>query len=257
MSAAEVLVHREGPAVEIALHRPTRRNALSVAMYAALADALEAAAEDPGARCVLLRGEGGAFTSGNDLLDFMQSPPTGTDSPVFRFLSALVGFPKPLVAAVEGHAIGIGTTMLLHCDLVYASETARFQLPFVNLALVPEAAATFLLPRSLGHARAAELLFFGDPFEPRTARALGIVNDVFAPDRLLPEARARVARLCEKPPSALRETKRLMKAAISGDAAAHILVEAASFLERLGTAEVAEAVTAFFEKRKPDFSRFE
>lgn len=252
----EVKILADGPILEIVLDRPRRKNALSVAMYAAIADALEDAGREPQVRAVLIRGEGGVFTSGNDLTDFLQSPPTGADSPVFRFLQDLLAFEKPLVAAVEGHAIGIGTTMLLHCDLVYAADTARFQLPFVNLALVPEAGASYLLPRMLGHARAAELLLFGDPFDAGTARDLGIVNAVFPPESLLGEVRSRLARLAEKPPAALREAKKLMKDPARDALSAHVMTEAAAFMGRLSSPELPEAVAAFFEKRAPDFSRF-
>src|SRR5579859_2852641 len=182
--------HTSDGACEIAMARPQRKNALTLAMYAAMTEALEAAGRDDAVRAVLIRGEGGSFTSGNDLGDFMQSPPTDENSPVLRFLAKLSAFDKPLVAAVEGHAIGIGTTMLLHCDLVYAAPSARFQLPFVNLALVPEAASSFLLPRLAGHVHAAELLFFGEPFDAATARDLGIVNAVA--DDVTAHARGRV-----------------------------------------------------------------
>jgi enoyl-CoA hydratase/carnithine racemase len=202
-------------------------------------------------RAVLLHGEGGSFTSGNDLGDFMQSPPTGENSPVLRFLSALSAFEKPIVAAVEGHAIGIGTTLLLHCDLVYAAPSARFQVPFVNLALVPEAASSLLLPRLAGHARAAELLFFGEPFDAATAHDLGIVSAVA--DDVLAHARARVSALVAKPAQALRLTKRLMKQPLADAVRAQMRAEGAVFIERLASAEVREAITAFFEKRPPNF----
>jgi enoyl-CoA hydratase/carnithine racemase len=238
-------------ASEIVLQRPQRKNALTLAMYAALSEALEVAGRDAAVRAVLFRGEGGSFTSGNDLGDFMQSPPTDDNSPVMRFLTALARFEKPIVAAVEGHAIGIGTTLLLHCDLVYAAPTARFQLPFVNLALVPEAASSFLLPRLVGHARASELLFFGEPFDAAAARELGIVNAVA--DDVLGHARARVRALVEKPAEALKLTKRLLKEPLAGDIPSRMRAEGALFIERLASAEVREAITAFFEKRPPKF----
>jgi enoyl-CoA hydratase/carnithine racemase len=249
----DVTVTQSDGALEITLDRPARKNALSLAMYEALTAALARASSDDGIRAVLITGGGGAFTSGNDLKDFMQNPPAGPDSPVLRFLEAISTFDKPIVAAVEGHAIGIGTTMLLHCDLVYAADTARFQLPFVNLALVPEAASSFLLPRLMGHARAAELLFFGEPFDAATAKELGIVNAVLPAAELLTEARKRVQLLVEKAPEALKQTKRLLRAPRADETRKTMLAEGALFIERLASKEVAEAITAFFEKRKPNF----
>ena len=242
--------------LEITIDRATKKNALTLAMYDALAAALARATADLAIRVVLVRGgvgEGANFTSGNDLNDFMRAPPTGDESPVARFLEALRTFDKPLVAAVAGHAIGIGTTMLFHCDLVYAAEDARFQLPFVNLALVPEAASSFLLPRLVGHARAAELLFFGEPFDAKAAREFGIVNAVVPRDALLPEARKRAQLLATKPPVALRETKRLMKQPLADETKARMRAEGAVFVQRLASPELAEAITAFFEKRPPKF----
>jgi len=256
MDDGEILVEEQAGICRLTLSRPARKNALTLKMYDELARALGKAAGDPSARVVLVRGAGGSFTSGNDLGDFMRSPPSGEDSPVFRFLAQLVAFEKPLVAQVEGHAIGIGTTLLLHCDLVYASESARLQLPFVNLGLVPEAASSLLLPRIVGHARAAELLYFGEPFDAHTAHALGLVNAVLPVEKLAGEVDARLRKLAEKPPAALRETKRLLKAGAADDVRARMGLEGASFVERLRSPEVAEAIAAFFEKRKPDFSRF-
>jgi enoyl-CoA hydratase/carnithine racemase len=253
MADIDVTITRETGALEITLDRAPRKNALSLAMYDALAAALAEASADAAIRAVLIKGSGGVFTSGNDLQDFMRSPPSGSDSPVFRFLEALVAFEKPLVAAVEGHAIGIGTTMLLHCDLVYAADSARFALPFVNLALVPEASSSFLLPRLMGHARAAELLFLGEPFDATTAKELGIVNAVFPAGDVVSEARKRVHALTEKPPEALRQTKRLLKAPLAAETRARMQAEGALFVERLASKEVAEAITAFFEKRRPVF----
>ena len=240
----------------LVLDRPEKKNALTRAMYARLADALVEAAEDPAVRVVVLSGRGGAFTGGNDLGDFMQDPPTGPDSPVFRFLSAAVGFPKPLVAAVEGAAIGIGTTVLLHCDLAYADAGAVFKMPFVDLGLVPEAASSLLLPRLAGQARAAELLMFGEAFSAETAREIGLVNAVVGGD-VAGHALERARALAQKPPAALRQTKALLRRASSGEVGETIAHEGRLFVERLGSPEAAEAFTAFFEKRAPDFSSFE
>ena len=256
MTLAEITTTQADGILEIAIERPKKKNALTLAMYDALTAALAHASSDASVRVALIRGSDGeapVFTSGNDLNDFMRAPPTGEDSPVLRFLEALRTFEKPLVAAVAGHAIGIGTTMLLHCDLVYAAEGARFQLPFVNLALVPEAASSFLLPRMVGHARAAELLFFGEPFDAAAAERFGIVNAVFAGGALLVEARRRAAILAAKAPLALRQTKRLMKQPLAEETRAHMRAEGAVFVERLASPELAEAIGAFFEKRPPKF----
>lgn len=254
MACPEVRVERIGAAVEITLSRPQRKNALTLAMYDALTEALTDAGADPAVRVVSIRGEGN-FTSGNDLQDFLQAPPTSEDSPVFRFLVALIGFEKPLVAIVDGPAIGVGTTLLLHCDLVYAGAAAKFQLPFVNLALVPEASSSYLLPKMMGHQKASELLLFGEPFDAATAERVGIVNQVLASDALLEHARARIATLCAKPARALRLTKKLLHH--DRDVVdARLRAEAALFGELLVSPELAEAVGAFFQKRAPDFSKF-
>ncbi len=247
--------HADG-VLHLALDRPEKKNALTRAMYAALADALVDAAAKPSVRAVVLSGSGGVFTAGNDLGDFLQAPPTGPDSPVFRFLTAAVSFPKPLIAAVAGPAIGIGTTILLHCDLAYAAPDALFKMPFVDLGLVPEAASSLLLPRLAGPARAAELLMFGEAFSAETAREIGLVNAIVADD-VTGHALDRARTLALKPPAALRQTKallRLVTADAVGDTLAH---EGSLFVERLASPEAQEAFTAFFEKRSPDFSRFE
>ncbi len=255
-SPDDVRVTVDGPVMELVFNRPSRRNAIHLDMYTALSDSLMRAAFDPTIRVVLIWGEGGMFTSGNDLKDFMQNPPGSGDSPVLRFLTSLLDFPKPLVAAVDGPAIGIGTTLLLHCDLVYAAESARLHLPFVNLALVPEAGASYLLPRMMGHVRSAELLLLGEPFTAETARELGIVNEVLPSNDLLARARARCRELASRPPEALRLAKELMRAPYKSTLTEAMQKEGIAFIQRLASDEVAEAITAFFEKRAPDFSRF-
>ena len=237
-------------------NRPEKKNALTLAMYSLLAEALGKADENDAVRVILLTGTQGCFTSGNDLADFMSSPPSGKESPVMRFLAAISQTEKPIIAAVSGTAIGVGTTMLLHCDLVYAGESALFQMPFVNLGLSPEAGSTMLLPRMMGHQRAAEFLLLGEAFNAEKAREVGIVNAV-CPDGELQEAVLATARqLAALPAAAVRLTKTLMK---RGDATAvreTIAVEGERFMERLRSPEAAEALRAFMEKRKPDFSRF-
>ena len=245
----------DGRVLHLALDRPEKKNALTRAMYARLADALEEAQDDAGVRAVVLSGRGGVFTGGNDLGDFMMDPPTGPDSPTFRFLRAAAGFAKPLVAAVSGPAIGIGTTILLHCDLAYAAPDAHFKMPFVDLGLVPEAASSLLLPRVAGMARAAELLLLGESFSAETAREIGLVNAVVAD----PTAHAleRAAALADKPPAAVRQSKALLKRETADAVGETMAREGALFMERLASPEAQEAFTAFFEKRAPDFSRFE
>lgn len=239
--------------LHLALARPAKKNAITRAMYADLADELERAAASPDVRAVVLSGSGGVFTAGNDLGDFMMDPPSGPDSPVFRFLRAASTFPKPLIAAVEGPAVGIGTTVLLHCDLAYAAPGARFKMPFVDLGLVPEAASSLLLPRAVGPMRAAGWLLFGEAFSAADALAAGLVNEVVED----PTARAldRAHALAAKPPEAVRLTKALLRRATAVAVQETMAVEGAHFAERLASPEAQEAFTAFFEKRPPDFTR--
>ena len=248
---------RDGHVLHLALDRLDKKNAITRAMYAALADELAAAADDATVRVVVLSGRDRVFTAGNDLLDFMADPPTGPESPVFRFLMAAVGFPKPLAVAVEGPAIGIGTTILLHADLVYAASDARLQMPFATLGLVPEAASSLLLPRLAGHVRAAELLMFGEPFTAEAAHEVGLVNEVVAPGEAVDRALARAHQLAALPPEAIRQTKALLRRASADPVAETIAHEGALFIARLGSPEAQEAFTAFFEKRPADFSSFE
>jgi enoyl-CoA hydratase/carnithine racemase len=238
----------------IAFDRADRKNAITAAMYAAFADALEAAAADPAVRVALLHGSEACFTAGNDLQDFVAHPPQGDDSPVFRFLHAIAAFPKPLVAAPCGVAVGVGTTMLLHCDLVYAGDNARFSMPFAQLGLCPEAASSLLLPAVAGWQRAAEKLMLGEPFGADEARVLGIVNRVLPAPEAIAFARARARRLAELPATSLRETKRLMKGAAADEIARRMAQEGEVFRRLLIAPAAREAFAAFFEKRRPDFS---
>lgn len=241
--------------LRLQLNRPAKKNALSLAMYDAMATALNAADQDPGVRAVLIHGSADVFTSGNDLHDFQESPPSGEDSPVYRFMFAISGFSKPIVAAVAGPAVGIGLTMLFHCDLVYAAESVRFQAPFINLAVLPEAGSSLLMPAQLGYRAAAEILMLGEPFSGAEALRYGLVTQV-TPDgeAALAAAKAAAASLAAKPPTAMRLTKSLLKATSRAAVKAQIREEGARFSERLHSPEVAEAIAAFFEHRQPNFT---
>ncbi len=249
---SDVLTDIRDGVMTITFNRPAKKNALTAAMYGAVADAMTAAANDAAIRVLILTGAGGAFTAGNDLNDFLNNPPRGEETPVSRFLRGIRTFEKPLIAAVAGVAVGVGTTMLLHCDLVYAAPSARLQLPFVNLALVPEAASSLLLPRLVGHQKAAELFFFGEAFDAETAQGLGIVNAVVAEDQLLAHAQARAVLLAKKAPTAIKLAKQLMRQPAT-DMAAQMAAEGVHFGNQLASAEAREAMTAFFEKRAPNF----
>ena len=240
--------------IEIA--RPEKKNALTMAMYQAMADALRAADAAADVRAVLITGQPGIFTSGNDLEDFMQRPPQGPESAVFQFMQALIGCGKPVVAAITGAAIGIGTTMLLHCDLVYVSDEARLAMPFVGLGLVPEYASSLLMPRLVGHAKAAEHLLLGDPFTGERAVELGLANAVLPAGEVVTHARRIAERFNALPPGAVRDSKALMRAGQRDAVQQAIAAESALFGQRLRSPEATEAFRAFFEKRKPDFSQF-
>lgn len=240
--------------IEIA--RPEKKNAITVDMYDAMAKALRAADADPAVRAVLITGQPGIFTSGNDLEDFMQRPKQGMDSPVFQFMQALAGSEKPVVAAVTGAAIGIGTTMLLHCDLVYVSDEARLAMPFTSLGLVPEFASSLLLPQLLGHVKAAEKLLLGDPFSAQDAVDLGLANAVLPAGEVVNHARRMAERFNALPPAAVRESKKLMKRAGAERVMETVAVEGGVFQQRLTSPEAREAFSAFFQKRKPDFTQF-
>lgn len=240
--------------IEIA--RPEKKNALTAAMYQAMADALASADADAAVRVILISGAGGNFTAGNDLADFLATPPMDESAPVFRFIKGFANLQKPFVAAVEGVAIGVGTTMLLHCDLVYAGSSARFALPFANLGLTPEAASSLLLPLRAGHAKAAEMLMLGEAFPAQTALDIGIVNAVLPDGQVLDHALERCRKLTTQPAASLRLTKQLMKRAQDALIRETMNVEADVFRQRLVSPEAKEAFAAFFEKRKPDFSSF-
>jgi enoyl-CoA hydratase/carnithine racemase len=244
--------------IEIA--RPEKKNALTVAMYQAMAEALNAAREDGAVRAVLITGQPGIFTSGNDVEDFLTRPPgqgsDSMDSPVFRFMRALLDCDKPVVAAVTGAAIGIGTTMLLHCDFVYVSDEARLAMPFVALGLVPEYASSLVVPQLMGHRRAAEKLLLGDPFTPEQAVDCGIASAVLPAAEVVAHARRVAERFNALPPGAVREAKQLMRAPERERLLQTIRTEGEIFGRRLRSPEAMEAFQAFLQKRKPDFSRF-
>ncbi len=244
--------------IEIA--RPEKKNALTVAMYQAMTEALKAAKDDPAVRAVLFTGQPGIFTSGNDIEDFMQRAPgqgsEATDSPVFQFMRALIECDKPVVAAVTGAAIGIGTTMLLHCDFVYVSDEARLAMPFVGLGLVPEFGSSLIVPQLMGHRRAAEKLLLGDPFTPEQAVECGIANAVLPAGEVINHARRIAERFNALPPGAVRESKQLMRGPQHAELLKTIRTEGEIFARRLRSPEAMEAFQAFFQKRKPDFSKF-
>jgi enoyl-CoA hydratase/carnithine racemase len=242
-----------GKARALVFNRPAKKNALTVAMYAALADELASAASSDAVRAVVITGAGDTFTAGNDINDFVAEPPISDDSHVVRFLKALVSFPKPIVAAVNGAAIGVGTTMLLHCDLVLAASSARFQLPFVKLGLCPEGGSSLLLPRMLGLQRASEVLLWGESFDAAAAHAMGLVNEVVSPGELAKATARRVERLVELPPDAVAAAKQLIRAPLRTELAETMAREANVFRQRLASAEAAEAFAAFLEKRTPRF----
>ncbi len=253
----DIVTLREGAVQRIQLNRPDKKNAITTAMYAALADAIVAADADRSVRVMLLHGAGDGFTAGNDLHDFLANPPQTGDRPAFRFLHAISHAAKPIVAAVHGVAIGIGTTMLGHCDLVYAAEGTRFHLPFVNLGLCPEGASSVLLPLTAGYQRAAELLMLAEPFDAAKARAIGLVTEVVPGSELLATAAAAAQRLAAKPPQSLRVTKQLLKRALMPQIEAALAAELREFAARLASPEAKEAFAAFFEKRPADFSKYD
>jgi enoyl-CoA hydratase/carnithine racemase len=245
-----VRVQRDGALLAITLARPERRNAITVAMYAALADAIGDASKDDGVRVITIQGEGQDFAAGNDLADFLEAAPrVDNEIPVWRFLRSLATCETPIIAAVQGNCVGIGTTMLLHCDLVIADETARFSMPFVDLALVPEAASSLLFPRLAGRRRAARYLLLCEPFGVDEAEAIGIVSHRTGGGSLDKKVREIVARLLAKPPEALRQTQRLLRHGATDEILERMKLESSLFAERLASAEVKEAITAFFEKR--------
>jgi enoyl-CoA hydratase/carnithine racemase len=245
---------RTGAVFAIAIDRPAKKNAITSEMYDAFAAALREADADEAVRVILVHGRPEAFTAGNDIEDFLQRPPTGEDSAVFRYLAAMSGTQKPIVAAVTGLAIGIGTTLLLHCDIVYAASDSRFALPFASLGVVPEFASSYLLPLVAGHARAAELLLLSEPFDAERAREAGIVSRVMPAAEVLPAAWKAAERIASLPAASIRLTKSLMKRAHAAAIQDQLRIEGEHFRRMLGEPAAREALEAFVQKRKPDFT---
>ncbi len=254
-SQKDIVTERAGSVLDVSFNRPTKKNALTSNMYTTLAGLLDEADKDDGVRVVLLHGAGDSFTAGNDLQDFVKNPPGASDSPQDRLIGALIAFEKPLVAAVHGVAIGSGTTMLPHCDFVYAGEGAKFQMPFVNLALVPEFAASYSVPAQVGYLAAAELILLGLPFDARRAAELGLVTRVVPDPAVLATAKETAQILAAKPAGALRASKRLLKRTLREAFEAAAKAEIQEFAARVRSAEAKEAFAAFFEKRRPDFTK--
>ena len=250
-STQEILTESRDGTLLVRIHRPDRKNALTLAMYAGLTAALDGATRNPAIRAVVMTGSGDSFTSGNDIADFLANPPSGEDSPVFRFLAALRQFEKPLIAAVNGVAVGIGVTLLLHCDLIYARAGATLQLPFVNLGLCPEAGSSLLLPRLIGYPRAAELLMLGEPFSAEQALEWGLINGLGGDAEMTLElALAKARRLAGLPAVAVQRTKALLKRTETEAVRETIAVESRHFIELLQSPEAAAALQAFVSRRR-------
>jgi enoyl-CoA hydratase/carnithine racemase len=252
---SDILTHIDAGVMTITFNRLDKKNSITSTMYAAMADAVAQAAADASVRVVLFQGHESIFSAGNDIGDFLNQPPSTQESPVFRFLRGIATFEKPLLAAVAGPAVGIGTTMLFHCDLVYAGDNAAFSMPFVNLGLCPEAASSVLAPRMFGYHRAAEALLMGEPFFAEAAQEVGLVNRVVPPTEVNGYAQAQARKLAGKPLSSLIETKRLMKGGYQQEVLAKMDEEGKSFGRMLREPAAKEAFGAFMEKRKPDFSK--
>jgi enoyl-CoA hydratase/carnithine racemase len=252
---SEILTHVDAGVMTVTINRLDKKNSFTAAMYGAMADALAQAEGDAAVRVLVFQGHETIFSAGNDIGDFLNNPPATAESPVFRFLRGIASFPKPIIAAVSGPAVGVGTTMLFHCDLVYAGDNAAFSMPFVNLGLCPEAASSVLVPQMFGYHRAAEALLMGEPFFAEAALEVGLVNRVVPPTEANGYAQAQARKLAAKPVSSLIETKRLMKKGQAALVLQQIAEEGASFGRMLREPAAREAFGAFMDKRKPDFSQ--
>jgi len=251
----EILTERSGSVLRVQLNRPAKKNAMTSSMYVTLADIFNTAAKDDQTRVVLWHGAGDSFCAGNDVDDFLKNPPGPGESPQAQLMHALLDFDRPLVAAVQGAAIGGGTTMLTHCDFVYAGESATFQMPFVNLAVVPEFGSSCTVPARFGHIRAAELILLGLPFDAKRAADLGFVTQVVPDQNLLATASETARKLAAKPADALQASKRLMKRSFREQIKAAMKAENEEFSVQIRSQDAKEALTAFLEKRAPDFTK--
>lgn len=251
----EILSHLDAGVMTLTFNRVDKKNSLTAAMYTALADAVTQAECNPEVRVLVFQGHETVFCAGNDIADFLNNPPSTPDAPVFRLLHSIAAFPKPVLAAVAGPAVGIGTTLLFHCDLVYAGDNAAFAMPFVNLGVCPEAASSLLAPQMMGYHRAAEALLLGEPFMAEAALEIGLVNRVLPPTEVNSYVQVQARKLAAKPLSSLLETKRLMKAGQAALVQQQMNEEAASFGRMLTEPAAKEAFGAFMDKRKPDFSK--
>ena len=251
----DVVTERSGSILRVQLNRPTKRNAMTSAMYVALAGIFNEAANDENTRVVLWHGAGDSFCAGNDIEDFLKNPPGQGESPQARLMEALVGFDKPIVAAVHGAAIGGGTTMLTHCDFIYAGESTKFQMPFINLAVVPEFGSSCSVPARIGHIRAAELILLGSPFDARRAAELGVINEVLSDKDVLTRATETAGQLAAKPAAALQASKKLIRQPFREQIRTAMRSENEEFSVLVRSDDAKEAFTAFLEKRKPDFTR--
>jgi enoyl-CoA hydratase/carnithine racemase len=251
---SDIITERSNGILRVQFNRPEKKNAMTNGMYVGLADILNEAGEDEETLVVLWHGAGDSFTAGNDIADFLKAPEPG-ETPQAKLMDAFVAFEKPIVVGVQGAAVGGGTTMLTHCDFVYAGESAKFKLPFIDLALVPEFGSSYSLPARIGHLRAAEMFMLGMTFGAARAAELGLVTRVVPDNELLPTATATAQKLAAKPAGALRAHKRLLKRAPIEQLRAAIAAEDQEFAKRLRSAEAKEALTAFLEKRPPNFTR--
>ena len=250
-----ILQNQESGVLTLTLNRVDKKNSLNASMYAELADALQSASTDTDIKVVLVQGHETVFSAGNDIADFLQQPASTADAPVFRFLKGIATFPKPLMASVCGPAVGVGTTMLFHCDIVFAGDNAAFSMPFVNLGLCPEAGSSLLAPQLMGYQRAAEALLMGEPFLVEAALEMGLISRVLPPTEVNAYAQLQARKMATKPLSSLMETKRLMKSAHTPAVLARIQEEAVSFGRMLKEPAALEAFSAFLGKRKPVSSR--
>jgi enoyl-CoA hydratase/carnithine racemase len=244
---SEILKSQVGQVLTLSLNRPEKMNALSRSMYVGLANGLNEAAGDFGVRAVVISSEGDHFTAGNDIADFMDNPPTGDSSEVSQFLSSLLNFPKPLIASVKGNAIGVGTTMLLHCDVVFAHPTSKFSMPFASLGLVPEAGSSFLFPQLVGYQRAAKIFMTGESFDAAAASEMGLAASIDSEP--LAAAMKLAERIAQQPPQAIINTKALLKARNHDSVAAVMKAEFEIFAVALQSDEAMEAFMKFMSKK--------